>query len=76
MVPITHLHTKLACYLAVQNRTFQRYSIPYDLYHLLNINQRGKYLPLLHVDGLSTLERHMVVRNILFWESKYLNLLY
>ena len=55
------MHTKLSFYLAIQNRTFQRYSIPQDLYHLLNINQNGKYLPLLHVDGLSTLERHMVV---------------
>lgn len=60
ITPITHMHTKMACYMAVQNRTFQRYSIPYDLYHLLNINQKGRYLPLLHVDGLSTLERHMV----------------
>jgi len=58
--PITHMHTKLAFYLAIQNKTFDRNAIPPDLYHVISLNGNGKYLPLLHVDGLSTLERHMV----------------
>lgn len=56
---ITHIHTKLAFYVAFENITFHKHSLPPDLYHLININQQGQYLPLLHVDGLTTLERHM-----------------
>jgi len=55
------MHTKLTFYVALHNVTFHRYSIPHDVYHLLKMNRKGKYLPFLHVDGLSTLERYMVV---------------
>ena len=67
------MHTKLAFYLAIQNKTFDRHAIPSDLYHVINLDDNGKYLPLLHVDGLSTLERHMVVSEtfpyILYFQS-------
>jgi len=58
--PITHIFPRISVYVATQDARFDRYSIPSDVYHLLKLNNQGAYLPLLYVDGLSSLQRHLV----------------
>jgi len=62
-IPITHIFPRISIYVSVQQATFDRYSIPGDVYHLLKLDSRGKYLPLLYIDGLSSLQRHLVPVN-------------
>lgn len=59
-IPITHLFPRISIYVSVQQASFDRYSIPSDVYHLLKLDNHGKYLPLLYIDGLSLLQRHLV----------------
>jgi len=59
-LPVTHIFPRISIYVSTQQAHFDRYSIPGDVYHLLKLDSQGKYLPLLYVDGLSALQRHMV----------------
>lgn len=68
------MHSRLSIFLPIQNISFDRYSLPHDIYHLFNTNADGKYLPLLYVDGLSTLERHLLVGYSLLFKIVSTNL--
>lgn len=59
-LPITHIFPRISIYVSTQQSSFDRYSIPSDIYHLLKLDNRGNYLPLLYIDGLSSLQRHLV----------------
>jgi len=58
--PVTHIFPKISIYVSVQQAIFDRWAIPSDIYQLLKIDKRGNYLPLLYIDGLSSLQRHLV----------------
>lgn len=57
---VTHIFPRISIYVSVQQAIFDRYAIPSDIYQLLRIDNRGNYLPLLYIDGLSCLQRHLV----------------